>query len=389
MAGWQTESIAGSNGAGYSTSPPSGNAGGAREPVDTTVLCSFSEDYMQTRSMRTPQYSWFLGAFAVVVGFFLEGCASSQMRVESKGVFTEKPSNVLVYFSVTEPDQTVTDLTAEDFQIYEDGTLVPADHSGQVLLDKDLARAHRTLVLVDFSAATDDEIRNELASALTFFVGLVRKTQPVLIYAFDGREHLRLVADLPEQAESSDPQQRFFQKLLPADASRNLNGAILEGIGKMDQAYERSGTPLRAGTVVVFSGGPDLAGRVTDSAVQAAINATDYTFLAVGIGDSAPRLKRYGRDGFVDAHSAQTVSMAFEEAGHLVEADYAQHYLLSYCSPARAGTRQLRIDVVRSGVGVVGSGQFGSFDADGFTEGCDAKAPPRIETKVTAPAKGE
>ncbi len=323
-----------------------------------------------------------LCAFSLVVSLFLGGCTSSLLTVESKGFVAQKPSNVTAYLAVTEAGQPVTDLSAEQFEIYEDGTLVPADHSGQVLLDKDAAGAHRTLVLVDYSAATDEELRGELASALAFFVERVRKTQPVLVYAFDGREELRLVADLPKQAESANPEQRFFQKLSPADTSRNLNGALIEGIAKLDQAYERSGSALRAGTLVVFAGGPDLAGRASDSAVRAAINATDYTILTVGIGDSAPLLKRYGRDGFVDGHSAEVVSMAFEEVGHLVEADYDRHYLLSYCSPARAGTRQLRI-AVKSGEGEAsGSGQFGTFTADGFAEGCNPAAPPPIQTRV-------
>ena len=325
------------------------------------------------------RYSRFLGIFAVVLSGILVGCTSSLMTVEPKGVHAQKPSNVTAYLAVSEQGQPVTDLTADDFEIYEDGTLVPRNLSGQVLLDKDGSGAHRTVVLVDYSAATDEEIRSELASALAFFVEQVRKTQPVAVYAFDGREKLRVVADLPKQEKASDPESRFFQKLLPADTSRNLNGAIIEGIEKLNEAYERSRSPLRAGTLVVFSGGPDLAGRATDAAVRAAINATDYTILTVGLGDSAPLLKRYGRDGFVDGHSAEVVSMAFEEAGHLVETDYDRHYLLSYCSPARAGTRQLRIDVVRGESGVVGSGHFGVIDADGFTEGCDAKAPPRGE----------
>lgn len=309
--------------------------------------------------------------------------------MEPKAAFTQKPSNVTAYLAVAEDAQPVTSLKAEDFLIYEDNTLVPASHSGQVLLDKELLKAHRTLLLVDYSAATDEAVRNELASALSFFVELVRKTQPVTIYAFDGREKLRLVADLPKQAASETPEKKFMQKLLPADTSRNLNGAIVEGLEKLGEKYEQSGAKLRAGTLVVFSGGPDLAGRITDDAVETAINATDYTILTVGIGDTAPMLKVYGRDGFVDGHSAQTVSMAFEELGHMVQADYDRHYLLSYCSPARAGSRQLRVEVTRDGSQALGGAAFGAISADGFAEGCDATATPRFENEVRPPKEPE
>lgn len=314
----------------------------------------------------------------------LIGCASSQVRVDSRGVFAQKPSNVSAYLSITAEGKPLTELKAEDFKIYEDENLVPATHSGQVLLDKELAHAHRTLVLVDYSAATNEDVRGELASALSFFVDRVRKTQAVLVYAFDGREKIRLVADLPKKPEASSPEKRFLQNLQPADTSRNLNGAIIEGIEKLDQAYEKSEGPLRAGTLVVFSGGPDLAGRVGDSAVREALSKTDYTVLTVGVGDSAPLLKDYGRDGFVDGHSLETVSMAFEEAGHLVEDDYGRHYLLSYCSPARAGTRTLRIEVTASEELGTASKTVGTFSAEGFSQGCDAKARPRFEAPTPA-----
>ena len=55
-----------------------------------------------------------------------------------------------------------------------------------------------------------------------------------------------------------------------------------------------------------------------------------------------------------------------------------RYYLLSYCSPSRAGKRWVRVDV--SFTKLDGSQRTGSiehdFDATGFTAGCDAKRPP-------------
>ncbi len=336
---------------------------------------------------RAPLSRRGLGSLALGAAL-LCGCSFSNVQARSRGIYTQEPSNVAVYLSVTQDGKPATGLKADDFTVYEDNKLVPPSHSKQILLDKELARAHRTLVLVDNSAATDEEVREELASALSFFVERVRATQPVSVYAFDGRENLRLVADLPRRKEGANPKKRFFQRLLPADTSRNLNGAIVQGIEKLDEYYDRSKAPLRAGTLVVFSGGPDLAGRVSESEVRGALKQTDYTILTVGVGNTAPVLQDYGRDGFVDGYNVDTVSMAFEEAGHLVEADYERHYLFSYCSPARSGQRELRLEVeVTNDRGKTDTGAvYGQFNADGFREGCNPQARPRFQKAASQSA---
>jgi hypothetical protein len=56
------------------------------------------------------------------------------------------------------------------------------------------------------------------------------------------------------------------------------------------------------------------------------------------------------------------------------------YYLVSYCSPARAGTRRLRLEVTFATT--EGEEKSGSveqeFDANGFGPGCDPKTPPRF-----------
>ncbi len=312
------------------------------------------------------------------------GCGAGQVKVVSRGVFAQKPSHVATYVSISEDNRALLNLSADHFRIYEDEQLIPPTNSRQVLLDKQLAQAHYAVVLVDQSAATDEEVRQELANALTFFVDRVRKTQPIVIYAFDGRKELRLIAELPKQDKAKSPKDQFFAGLNPADTSRNLNGAIVDGIGKLDEFYRQTKNPLRAGTLIVFAGGPDFAGRVKQERAQEVIDESEYSIITVGVGDSAPELTSYGRDGFVDGHSLQTLSMAFEEAGYLVEDDYQRHYLLAYCSPARAGERSLRIEVVKDPAEEFASGssgEIGRFSADGFTEGCDPTMKPRFDKK--------
>ena len=335
--------------------------------------------------------------FLLCLATTLSGCATSPVSVVPRGMVAEKPGNVWVYLSVAEEDKALDSLPAESFEIYEDDQLIPPDNSRQVLLDKDVARAHRAVVIVDHSTAADEEVREELANALSFFVERVRQTQPISIYAFDGRKDLRLVAELSQEDEAKDEpgkkakakkaeamKEKFKKELKPADTSRNLNGAIVQGLEKLDEAYEKEHAKMRAGTLIVFSGGPDLAGRVSDGAVAEALSESKASIITVGFGDSAPQLVDYGKNGYVDAHSQQTLSMAFEEAGYLVRDDYQRHYLLSYCSPARAGKRRLRVDVVK-GEGEEAlrgsSGEIDTFSASGFSEGCDPTKKPDLKVK--------
>ncbi len=59
---------------------------------------------------------------------------------------------------------------------------------------------------------------------------------------------------------------------------------------------------------------------------------------------------------------------------------HERHYLVFYCSPARAGKRRLRLDVTHTST--EGDTRKGSvtvdFDATGFGPGCDPSKPPHF-----------
>jgi hypothetical protein len=91
--------------------------------------------------------------------------------------------------------------------------------------------------------------------------------------------------------------------------------------------------------------------------------------------------KRLAQSGQVLAQSGDTIPIAFEDAGALVDGLLDQYYLLSYCSPSRAGTRNLKVTVsvpVPDGKEETDSFDV-HFDATGFTAGCDSqKVPPLV-----------
>ena len=136
---------------------------------------------------------------------------------------------------------------------------------------------------------------------------------------------------------------------------------------------------MRIGALVVRARGPDQAGRTTGEELSKKLDASGYDVIAVGIGEGElPWLDEIGRFAVVRALTPSTVGVALEEAGAKALQARDRYYLVSYCSPSRAGKRWARIDVNFTTAG--GAQRTGSveheFDATGFTAGCNAKAPP-------------
>jgi len=75
-----------------------------------------------------------------------------------------------------------------------------------------------------------------------------------------------------------------------------------------------------------------------------------------------------------------TLPIAFDETASLVSRLVGKYYLLSYCSPARAGKPVLRVTVAVPGTeGKEETDSFeATFDAKGFSPGCKSSSPPRF-----------
>jgi hypothetical protein len=169
--------------------------------------------------------------------------------------------------------------------------------------------------------------------------------------------------------------------IAPTDPSRDLHGALISGSEQLSHVLASSKKPLLVGSLVFFSSGPDLAGRITDSELYHALDSMPHHVFAIGMeGDDQPDWEQLARSGVVKAASAASLGIAFEEMATKVVQTANQYYLLSYCSPARAGERHLRVDV--STTTVEGDERRGTwrtdFSATGFGPGCDPQKPPRF-----------
>ncbi len=342
----------------------------------------FPEEYPSGRrhGMNRPMAPLRFVVFAFLASLVLGGCAFfKRLQVDPVSSSVQKPSNVAVYLKVSDGQEPVTDLTEQNFNIYENGQLISPDETKQVLLSREVAALHRVLLLLDLSSAEDNQ-KHAISRAVANFVALTRKSQSVTVYAFDGSPTLHLIGDYPkgEAGPSEIPELDSFKA---ADTSRNLNGAVIEGIKELGARLMTEKKPIRVGTLVVMTAGPDRAARATDDQMTGAVDATSQQVIAIGIGDEKSfEIDAIGKDGVMWAPSLGGIGPVLDDAATKVQSMMERYYLLSYCSPARAGARRLKVEVIHTtteGDERKGSAEL-DFDAGGFGPGCDPNATPHF-----------
>ncbi len=325
----------------------------------------------------------FLVLFASALAL-VTGCAALQLTTIKTA--QEKPSNVAIYFKVqTETGEPVGGLTAERFHIYEDAQLVSIYESKQTILNPEVAAAHYTLLLVDMSGSISDSGAVEtLVQAVGTFTDRVEKQQKVGIYAFDGEADLHPIVPFTDQPGSARAGVSELATFRPKDPSTNLNGAIVNALAQLDAALARTTQPLKFGTLVVFTDGTDRANRVPTAEMEKHIHDTPTEVFAIGLGAEikASELEAIGKNGTAMAADKTAIVKAFDEVGAKVEGETRSFYLLSYCSPSRAGKHQVRIEATakdeKGNVERTGS-VTSDFDATGFGPGCDPNTAPAFD----------
>jgi hypothetical protein len=302
-------------------------------------------------------------------------------NVDAIATSVQKPANVAVYLEITDDDEPVVDLEPSAFRLYENETLLSPDEVSQRLLPRELVTNERVVILIDLGGKPPPSVIDGFVKGVENFVERVQGALPVTVLAYDGGPGLRLVGDYPKVSGTGGRvSASALRSLAPRDASRDLYGAVLKGIKELDARLMQQKRPIRIGTLVVLARGPDLAGRVNELQIEEALEPKRYNVVGIFVGEDASPLDRLARAGLIRAQSQETFPIAFEEAASRVLKTHGKYYLVSYCSPARAGQRSLRIEVNYTPPS--GSERSGSyyydFDAQGFGPGCKSDTPPRF-----------
>jgi hypothetical protein len=303
----------------------------------------------------------------------LAGCAGLRLQLVDKSV--QRPSNIAVYFTAdTTRGDPVPDLKPGDFRIYEDGEPVSQYESRQTILQPEVAAVHYTLLLVDMSGSVvSSPDVPKLVSAASAFAERVAPYQKLAVYAFDGSPHLTPIVGFGASNLSGGIQ--GLGVFTPRDPSTNLNGAVIEAMHLLDRQLSAASVPLRFGTLVVFTDGSDHAHRVPAETVRKAVTDSDLDVYAIAVGGeiNESQVSAIGRSGTFTSKSREDIARGFDEIARRIEGYSKRYYLLSYCSPARAGKHAVEIEAVRGS-------QRGrlkyEFKADGFGPNCDPNQRP-------------
>lgn len=306
----------------------------------------------------------------------------------------KKPNNVWVFFTVEAGEEPVGGLTEDDFEIYEDGELVSKFESKQTIQNPEVAAVMYTMLLVDMSGSiTESGQADILVDAAKDFSDRVGKTQKVGVYAFDGEAKIHSVVPFTEAQGSVQGGLEGLRRYKPKDPSTNLHGAVVEGLKELKKGLDKDKRPLKFGTLVVFSDGTDRANRVTRDQMNEEMGRDEYEhyeIYAIGVGAEIEkaRLDDIGRDGTELVSDQAKVKEAFDKIAAKIEAHMKRFYLLSYCTPSRAGEHEVKITANSKNPEGSGSLEY-KFAADGFgpPPDCDPKTPPTFDLKATvAPA---
>jgi von Willebrand factor type A domain len=314
------------------------------------------------------------------------GCVTLQPELVDASV--QKPSNIALYFMVdTSNGEPVPGLTAEQFHLYEDGKLVSPFESKQTILNPEVAATHVLLLLVDMSGSvTQSGAVPTLEAAASRFTDQVAHAQQTAVYAFDGRAEIVPVRGF--SAASAEASVVGLSSFKSKDPSTNLNGAVVAALKVLQKQLDRATTPLRFGTLVVFTDGTDHAGRVTHDELMTALDIARVDVFVIGVGAEIDdhELRAIGRSGVSLTRDPGGVSTAFEQMAARIDGYTKRYYLLSYCSPARAGDHELTVEPF------LPNGQSGRltyrFNATGFGPACDPNRPPAFDLHRSKPKHG-
>lgn len=321
----------------------------------------------------------------------LMGCAGTmndllgRAELQPVAVGVEPSGQVAVLLQAEASGQPLTQLNASSFRILEDNKPVDPAITGQTLLPIASVADFHTLVMVDLSGIGQrPDLRAQLSQAIASFVNTVEKDQGVTLYAFDGSPQPTLLGEFPVGATNTPLTHiEAIDQYQPADASRDLRGALVSGLGELNVRLMQTKKPIRLGTLVIFTQGGDLAGRVSNNAYYGSIDTTQRRVLVVHLDKATPELRRLGKDNLISAtNSPGGLSSAWETAAIRVENSRSEHYVLSYCSPARGGKRLVRIEAqTLDALGKKRTGRVSvRIDSSGFGTGCDPNHSPSFQT---------
>lgn len=330
--------------------------------------------------------AWILGLFPLAAacgapeGTLDEApCHGLSLKMLDRAV--APPANVAALVRVGECDGSPIGRRLEENElvIAEDDVVLSRYEADRKIIPAARSEAQRTLVLLDLSGSISRaNLRAPMIAGARELVHALDPAHQIALFGFDGRPDLIPIESFTTDRSRLDDALTRTEEAMLVDDSTNLNGAVVGALRVLDrfvEAEEIQGQQVAHGSLVVFTDGRDLAKRVSRSDVEEALDDTAHSTFAIGVGadvDSS-ELANLGRTKSSLANGPGEIVEAFVEVAHELSARAASDYVVSYCSPARAGARVLTI-TAQDGERY-GTASF-VFNAEGFGAGCSPSLTP-------------
>ncbi len=283
------------------------------------------------------------------LSLFLTGIAAQrdESNVEGQAPFRVEVDAVNILATIHDKDtrKFVTDLTREDFEIYEDGVRQDiTNFTQQINLPLTIA------LCMDTSSSVRLKLAFEKETAIDFLYAVMRPIDRALLVEFD--TGVTLVHDF-----TSNPNDLVREiKLLRAGGGTSLYDAVyLVAEQKMLQEEGRK-------TVVILSDGADLTSKHTFEEMLRMAYQAEITVYAISTtrfgadidheGDNALRQLTEGTGGRVFfPYSAEQLVSAFQEVDQELRSQYNLTYVPS--NKKRDGAfREVKVKVARKNVSI-------------------------------------
>lgn len=293
---------------------------------------------------------------------------------------TAPPANVAAKLRITDCDgQPLSPrLEASEIELSEDGELVSSLEALRTVEPVKRETGELVLVALDLSGSvTRSGLKEQMIEGARALIDTLDPEDEIALFGFDGRPDLVPFEFFTTDRVALDVALDRASFAATVDDSTNLNGAVVGALELLDQAVRTTEDEktVAHGSLIVFTDGSDRAGRVSQGEVQDAIEGSRHAIYAIGVGGerNEEMLQDLGRDGRALAADPSELKTAFTQVAEQMAARAETDYLVSYCSPARAGQRELQIHVKR---GELEGEATISFRADGFGAGCTPVASP-------------
>lgn len=306
------------------------------------------------------------------------------LRLIQQDQSTALPARVSVAFKLeTDTGAPVPNLPAENFDLFENGTLISVAESAKKVTPEDGDFVFSTLLLLDMSGSVTLGSLDIIKEAAVSFIREVlppaaegRTSKVLAVAIFDGREDIVVLTDYLSNPDHLIEQVYTINEENMEDPSTNLYGAAIAGLenitAQVNQTRIDNPEVFAAGAMVLFTDGTDQAARVEESAALEAIAARpeDVAAMTIGLGSeiNSDVLQRLGPSGFRAASELNDLVTSFADIAQFVSDEADSFYKLDYCSPKRAGTANV-LKIVANLEGLTGELDV-TFSAEGFGGRC-------------------